>query len=468
MADYPALRAIFGIPVAKIDAAAIERAIADNVVETDQLDWKSKEYGTGKGEDIAKDVAAFANHRGGIIVLGVREKDSAADESTPVSVSSEEVKAQVRSAVAGRVQPFLGGITVRQTDAATDGGGHYVVIEVAPSRDAPHALSPGGPNGNTLSYPVRNGAETRYLKEFEVAARYRDRVASRADIFAALQLTHDNGIATVRRRIPSGDFERASISVAAVPVNAGSRPVGVDARLAETEFLTEWVKRAEIPGHEIDFVPYRRNYVARPAPQRTVFTTPDTVIELDHHGAGFLCHPLDHLPLASDVEDAAGTFKGAHGSAVLVPSERIEWALFVAISFLIDHAVDTGASGEVELRAQLHFRHESTQNGGICIRIRERRPDKTFYELPIGSQLSPATTPVQTTTVIPDVDRRRAAAAAAFFLATEMFAEFGVDEPHIFDDTGDYVPGNFRGNYPGGVSAWLTEFHDGIAENLKH
>lgn len=460
MADYPALRAIFGVPVAKIDAAAIERSIADKVSETDQLDWKSKEYGTGKGEDIAKDVAAFANHRGGIIVLGVGEKDSAADEPTPITVSGEEVQAQVRSAVAGRVQPFLGGITVRQTDAAT-GGGHYVVIEVAPSRDAPHSLSPGGPNGITLSYPVRNGAETRYLKEFEVAARYRDRVTSHADILSALKTIHANGLETVLQRAVAGEFGEASISVAAVPVNAGSRPVGVAARLAETDFLTRWDNPQRLPGHDIEFKPGHSNYVVRPAPQRTLFTTRETVIELGHHGEGFLCHALRFLPGATTVDDAGGTFRGTYASAILVPAERIEWALFVAIKFLIDHAIDTGASGELEVFAQLHFSHATTYNGGICTRIRGRRPHENFHELPVGSRLSTRTTPVQTTATIIGPDDMQTAGAAAFFLATDMFAEFGIDEPHIFDDTGDSIPGNM-GRQPGGVREWLTEYHDGL------
>ncbi|OZC84864.1 hypothetical protein CH254_21020 [Rhodococcus sp. 06-412-2C] len=461
MADYPALHAIFGVPVPRIDAGAIERAVADKVAESDQLDWKSAVYAKGAGAEIAKDVAALANHRGGIIVLGVTEEDSAAAAASPVTMSGAEVRKQVQMAVASNVSPFLGGVTVHQTDRATMGAGHYVVIEVAPSRDAPHALSPNGPNGHTLSYPVRNGAETRYLKEFEVAARYRDRLTSHADILSALKTIHAQGLQTVMQRAVAGEFDEASISVAAVPVTVGSRPVGVAARLAETDFLTQWDNPQRLPGHDIEFKPGHSNYVVRPAPQRTVFTTLKTVIELGHHGEGFLCHALRFLPGATTVDDAGGTFRGTHGSAILVPAERIEWALFVAIKFLIDHAIDTGASGELELFAQLHFRHATTYNGGICTRIGERRPHENFYELPVGSRLSPGTTPVQTTATIIGPDDMQAVGAAAFFLATDMFAEFGIDEPHIFDDTGDSIPGNI-GTQPGGVREWLTEHHNGF------
>ncbi|WP_196809576.1 helix-turn-helix domain-containing protein [Nocardia sp. 348MFTsu5.1] len=456
MADFPLLRSIFGVPTAKIDAAIIERAIADRVAENEELDWKQEPY--TKGSEIAKDLAAFANHRGGIIVLGVAEDDHAASSATPVTVPAAEVEKQFRQAAASHIQPFLGRFTVRQTDSAA-GGGHYVIIEVEPSRDAPHAQIPNGPSGSTLAYPVRNGADTRHLKEFEVAVRYRDRAVSRADLNAELLVAHDKGNKTATERAVTGtDWEGPSLSVAAVPVNRGSRQVGSSAREAETTFFTEWDRRSGLPGHSIEYKLHHKNYRSRPAPQRTVFTTPDTVVELGHRGTGFLCHALTDLPIPSGVDDSDRAFNGTHASAVLVPAERIEWALFVAINFLIDHAIDTGASGEVELRAQLHFTHGAGRlNGGICTRIPGRREYQKLYELPSGSRLSPITTAAQITAAISGTDdSHRSAAIAAFFLAVDIFAEFGVDTPHIFTDTGDGVPDSIGGTQPPGGRDWLT------------
>ena len=459
MADFPLLRGIFGVPVADIDAATIERAIADHVVENEELDWKQEPYKKGAGAEIAKDLAAFANHRGGIIVLGVAEEDHAAATATPVTMLAADVEKQLRQAAASHVHPFLGGFTVRQTDSAITGDGHYVIINVEPSRDAPHAQTPGGPSGTTLAYPVRNGADTRYLKEFEVAVRYRDRAVSRADLAASLVATHDKGLKTAAIRARTGtDWKGSSLSVAAVPVSSGSRPAGASARAAETTFLTEWDRRAALPGHSIEYHPDHTHYRSRPAPQRTVFTTPDTVVELGHNGIGFLCHALTDLPIPADVHDTDRAFGGAHAGAVLIPAERIEWALFVAINFLIDHAIDTGASGEVELRAQLHYSHAGRRNGGICTRIPGRRPQGSFHELPSGSRLSPDTTAAQTTTAISGADDpHRNAAVAAFFLAVDIFAEFGVDHPHIFTDTGGAVPGAIGGAQPPGAHNWLKE-----------
>lgn len=459
MTDFPLLRGIFGVPVAQIDAAAIERAVDNGAAENDQLDWKQVPYAKGEGGEIAKDLAALANHRGGIIVIGVAddEQSHAATGTTPVTIAATEVGKQVRQAAASNIQPFLTGFSVRQTDTASGGEGHYVIIEVAPSRDAPHALIPGGPNGRTLSYPVRNGAETRFLKEFEVAVRYRDRAASRADLDASLLTTHTSGIETMLRRQQTfGDWVGPGLSVAAVPVNGGSRPPGAEARKAETAFLTAWDGLTNLPWHHIDYLPHHGNYRSQPAPQRTAFTTPDTVVELGHRGAGFICHALSPLPHNADIEDPHDVPNGPYTAAVLIPAERIEWALFVAINFLMDHAVDTGASGEVELRAQLHFAPPGagSRNGGICTRIEGRRRSP-HYEIPAGARLSPTTTGVQTTTTISDSDDpHRVAAIASFFLAEGIFAEFGIDDPHIFTPLGEGVPGSF-GSELAGLPDWL-------------
>lgn len=456
MVSSSILHGIFGVPVADIGVAEIQQAIEDRVVENDELDWKRKPYRRGQGAEIAKDLAALANHRGGVIVIGVDEDGHAAHEQTPTDDSAAEIEKMIRSAAAARIQPFLSGITVRQTEDLPGTTEHFVIISVEPSRDAPHACTPDGPNGNTLSYPVRHGADTRYLKEFEVATRYRDRQASRTALTATLERIHNDGLANSQ-----GLDTEASLSVAVVPVNRGSRPHGPDARAAETQFLTEWNNRTSIPNHDIEFVPLHKNFRVRPGRQRTIFTTPEITAELEHQGAGYLSPRLRFLPQHPVIDDATGENASALTNTVMIPTDRIEWTLFTAITFLIDHAIDTGASGEIEIRAQLHFtRGTGNRNGGICIPLPRPRAGQLTHELPPGARLSPTTTAVHTTTGIADAttDRYRNAAAAAYFLASDIFAEFGVDEPHIFTDLGtSNSPLTLSDAGLSGVRDWLQE-----------
>jgi hypothetical protein len=50
----------------------ITDAISERIAETDDLDWKSKLYDEKalKQSEFPKDVAAVANRRGGVLVLG--------------------------------------------------------------------------------------------------------------------------------------------------------------------------------------------------------------------------------------------------------------------------------------------------------------------------------------------------------------------------------------------------------------
>jgi predicted HTH transcriptional regulator len=63
---------------AKWDQAELERHIKDGVEENLNLDYKAADaLGTsdGKKKEITKDVSAFANSAGGIIIYGIKEYD---------------------------------------------------------------------------------------------------------------------------------------------------------------------------------------------------------------------------------------------------------------------------------------------------------------------------------------------------------------------------------------------------------
>src|SRR4051812_6417376 len=70
----------------------LEAVVASQVREDGDLDFKAQPYGKSDSErrELAADVAAMANDRGGVIVIGVRDEDDVAVELVPVELEDGE------------------------------------------------------------------------------------------------------------------------------------------------------------------------------------------------------------------------------------------------------------------------------------------------------------------------------------------------------------------------------------------
>ncbi|MEU5934555.1 ATP-binding protein [Micromonospora sp. NPDC047187] len=180
------LEALLGAPVDRLSSEHIEGLVKASAQEAFDMDYKLTLYGRSDADRraLASDVAALANTAGGVIVVGVQEDDQAQATAAPgVAVSDAEI-ARMRQIVASLVSPMpvFDVFSIPKTiDAAVPtsaAGGEaqsvqgYLVVAVPRSPSAPHAVLVG----ESLRYPRRNGATTRYLSEPEVATAYRDRM----------------------------------------------------------------------------------------------------------------------------------------------------------------------------------------------------------------------------------------------------------------------------------------------------
>lgn len=153
-----------------LTSESIERLVDEQVAEFDQLDFKREMYKSdpaGRAE-LAKDVAAFANHTGGLLICGVADVRGTASKAMPWSASDSDIR-HVHSVIAAHTSPLpqIDAFVVPADDACG-----YLLIAVAPSPWAPHAVSA---NDEALAFPVRHGSATRYLRQPELADRYRNR-----------------------------------------------------------------------------------------------------------------------------------------------------------------------------------------------------------------------------------------------------------------------------------------------------
>lgn len=444
MAVLPILRGVFGVPVDQIDKAALDRVVDAEVAETEVLDWK-QQYTRGHGEDIAADIVAMANNLGGVIVVGIAEDQHGhAIRLTPLSASVDSIKNAITQACVARIRPFLPGIEVREVPV---GSGHCLVIAIPRSRDAPHGITAEKTQGKRhFSYPVRRGTTTHWMTESEIAAAYRDRFQARADTDAAALTLLQEGAAQVPvslddnvdpRDHPDGAANAAVwLAMSGAPSTLGASPAAGEARTRAIGFMHTWLRRAlEIPGNTFSELDPAR---ARVAVGRTVFgyrgrgatrtESHGPLVTLAHDGGGFTAQHLSREVLAIRRPSWFDPTR-------VVLSDEVEWTLFTNLSLLIEHALHTGASGELEVCARLCVR--DTTHHAVAVPV---PPSNNALPYEVRSDAIPQTyvsarvaTPVIATATVPlDDYSHLLVARTVHVLATDILAEFGVDEPRLF------------------------------------
>ena len=99
----------------------VAKGAADRLAESDDLDWKEQlpqPRAKARWNELAKDVAAMANTRGGLIIFGVRDTTCELVSIDPGDVNVEQYAQWVRN----HVQPYLPDLTftvLTSTDGAT-------------------------------------------------------------------------------------------------------------------------------------------------------------------------------------------------------------------------------------------------------------------------------------------------------------------------------------------------------------
>jgi hypothetical protein len=116
--------------------------IKNKVKESVNLDYKSSdslEKNDKRTNEISKDVSAFANSAGGIIIYGIIEEDHLPvdlDKGVDPSKISKEWLEQV---INSRIQRKIDGITIHQINSSNkDNSNVYYVVEIPQSNRAPH------------------------------------------------------------------------------------------------------------------------------------------------------------------------------------------------------------------------------------------------------------------------------------------------------------------------------------------
>jgi len=407
--------------------------VAGSVREDADLDFKRDRYGNTDQQrrDLAGDLAAMGNSRGGLIVIGIRDENDVAVELTPVELLDGE-EARIRQIAAGNIVPHLT-FDVRTIASGSDSGRGYYLVIVPPSTLRPYAVR----KDRDLRYPVRDGTTTRWLSEPEVADMYRDRFTVAAGQAGLLDRI-------LREGLDAMDLsEEAFIAVALVPTGAGSMPID----LVRVAAIGEWA-RSEI-GPAIWFEGFFDTQAPPAAPgvaaHRVTLTTiyeanerPGWLyVELYDDGAGFACHRLT---------DPRRGWQGGEQPGAWILNELLLFQLTRSLLLLGRHAGENcGAWGDALIEARVVSEQPS--------RLAYLGPYNHVDEIAGARELS---SPVVSrhTAVIDGLARPGAQLLITTrLLATDLFHAYG--SPEVRQIAPD---GRLRVRYIHGVDARLQEW----------
>ncbi len=413
----------------------LARLIAGEIREDSDLDFKRDRYGNSDSakREMAADIAAMANDRGGLIIIGIRDENDVAAELSAVELSDGE-EGRIRQIAAGNIAPHVA-FEIRVIPCGTDPSRGYYLLIIPPSTLRPHAVR----KGDDLRFPRRDGTTKRWLSEPEVADAYRDRYRLAADQSTRVAQIIDEGCRAID--IAAGAF----IAVAMVPTGLGSMAID----LARLNAVERWVRELGAPNYFDGFFDPSTSPTSGVGAHRITLTrlwdrdrqARGEYAELFDDGAGFAAA---HLFDARGPDEHPNTW---------IFNESLLWTLGRCLHLLGSHAVEQcGAWGDALVEARLvgrAMRLAYVQRiGGFSV-VEEIDPGRELEEA-----LSRHTLVVEAaSTVGPDL------AVATRVIATDLFHAFGSPEVRQIDSAGALRAGYLGGD--GELRAWAEQ--NGIA-----
>ena len=141
------------LPISEIGEAQLRNLIENNVPESTTLEFKKAAVGTRDADkqEFLKDITALANTAGGLLIYGIAERDSVADDLVPLTISSiDDEILRLQNILLSSIEPRLGGVEMREICLAS--GGHALVVRVPQSWRPPHRIT----HSNTNRFYLRH------------------------------------------------------------------------------------------------------------------------------------------------------------------------------------------------------------------------------------------------------------------------------------------------------------------------
>jgi hypothetical protein len=448
------LSRIEGLLGSRLDSVTY-KAIADLVAnpeaaENENLDYKQAHYTSdprGK-EELAKDVAAFANHTGGLLVLGMAENKGVPSKVFDVTLDDANLR-HIRQVIAANTAPPVRYDTISVPNPESPGNG-FLLLAVPRSPYGPHAViaAPTRPSRECLRYPRRGDTKTEWLTETDVATAYRARFTADAE--------RDQRMAYVEEEIVDALAWRTHphLITTLVPEQPGDMVIdsGRFTHYEQELLATELYLGQGVRNFGRVSVGPRRLIVSEGSSRSSARA------ELHRDGSATIALALNGRILADEDEEA---------QLLTAEPGEVVFSLMCALPFLATHARDRAASsGPARVRVALvaDMAVHPTQARVLDLSRAEPVPFRVDRVDPgSGRRVPMAPEPCNYATAhasvlldeLADLDRGLLQATAA--LSDELLQAYGYPESGLITRAGQLHPQLFSRRNSGAVEKWARE-----------
>ncbi|WP_103538953.1 MULTISPECIES: helix-turn-helix domain-containing protein [unclassified Streptomyces] len=195
----------------------------EEAAEAEDLDYKRELTASDpKGkEELAKDMCSFANHIGGVLIIGLAEARGVPSKIMELDLVDTDARLRHLAQVIGsstappvRYEAY----PVRNPEDPKQG---FLILAVPRSPHGPHAVTtpPVKASEKALRYPRRTGSRTDWLTETDVATAYRRRFTEAADRGQRLLDVEKEALA----RLPASNMPKLLVTM--TPEVPGDMPI---------------------------------------------------------------------------------------------------------------------------------------------------------------------------------------------------------------------------------------------------
>lgn len=429
----PQLELLLGCALNDIDLGVIDALVASTQPEDQVLEFKRESYEPGHMKEFVKDVAAFANAAGGLMILGLTEAKHAAAMRVDVDVT-EAALARLRKAVARYMEPQIQDLWIAGLEGATPGQG-VILVGVPRSDAAPHGVFDPADERATW-WPIRRGQDTGWMTESELATRYRRRDLQQRERATVAVQVHEEGLA----RLATGNA--AFLVLSAVPAGPGHWSPDKE---ASRSWLQQQFMRMYPSGMSTNTAVLRgRRRVIHSNEYQFSGRSDDWHLEFHEDGSTFAGYALGR-------PDQAVVFRRGQQPCIRVMREDLEKNVVLLLALAGHHALRAGAGGDLAVTAQLlpidrdrevSWQHEdggTRSQVGVPLGIFE--PHALLGEAQVtGSLLLASPSPTFEAVPLQIAVDARELLASAYLVVDEILAEFNAADVSLLAADGTFDP----------------------------